>query len=467
MENKEEINIESDNNYNKVNIGYYTRSKRRKLENGGEQYTKASYISVQKRKLSILCLPDEILSVVFKNVSRSDLSENVRLVNHRFKELSERILNISFKKIGTTIINLTSTTELSLQRTDDNMETKCILKLLNMLEILKTQYDMVVATVWRYVYNEYYITNKSCIFAGKLIDVYFTFMDKFLQCPYLLYAPAVIREYDLPREITMILQMTKSFCVHFDKVVEEPVINFSKQYGCKIIDLVDCTQFAKRTIIHEQIVGKDRFVGEYYYYFRNSWFISFPIESAKNSDWYQYIRMMHMRLRRIVLAHNEMFLQQNQYERELQFRPDTMFSKTRKPGNNSYTGYGDIGNNFFYYGVMNDGAYIQKFGPVEDQDQEQQIEFDEFLDQEDFPEDISEHSTLYGIPYLGFHMHIKVKCPLACAPLNFLITLDEQLLQEMKRKKHTDGVVDMKVLFDCESACYPRLPTTYEYHQTT
>ncbi|XP_028136943.1 uncharacterized protein LOC114331545 [Diabrotica virgifera virgifera] len=465
MEDKEDINIGSDNNYNKKHIGYYTRSKRRKLENGGEEYTKAPHISTHKRKLSILCLPDEILSVIFKNVSKSDLSENVRLVNHRFKEIAEGILNTCFKKIGKTITNLTLTTEQSLQRADDDMEVKCVLKLLSMLEILKTQYDIVVATVWRYVYNDYYRTTKSCVFAGKLIDVYFTFMDKFLHCPYLLYASAVIRDYDLPREITMILRMTKSFCVHFDKVVEEPLIK--KQIGCKIVDLVDCTKFVKKTIVHEHIVGRDYFAGEYYYYFQNSWFVSFPVESAKSSDWCQHIRMMHMRLRRIVQAHNEMFLQQYQYERELGYIPDTFFIKTRKPGNNSYTGYGDIGNNFFYYGVMNDGAYIQKFGEEEGLDQEPQIEVDEFFDEDIIQEDIPEHNTLYGIPYLGFRVHVKVRCPLACAPLNFLITLDEEFKQQIKRRKKTDITVDMKVLFDCESACYPRLPTTYEYHQIT
>lgn len=34
-----------------------------------------------------------------------------------------------------------------------------------------------------------------------------------------------------------------------------------------------------------------------------------PIPPAKDMDWPQKQRMMHMRLRRIVLAHNDMFLQ--------------------------------------------------------------------------------------------------------------------------------------------------------------
>lgn len=66
-----------------------------------------------------------------------------------------------------------------------------------------------------------------------------------------------------------------------------------------------------------------------------------------------------MRLRRIILAHNDMFLAHAQYERDLILRPTAQIT-LKRPGNNVYTGYGDAGDVFFFYGVMNKGGDISK-----------------------------------------------------------------------------------------------------------
>lgn len=68
-------------------------------------------------------------------------------------------------------------------------------------------------------------------------------------------------------------------------------------------------------------------------------------------------RMMHMRIRRIILAHTEMFLQQHQYERETLMRPNAVI---RRPGVVAYTGYGEVQDTFFCYGAMNDGNFMIK-----------------------------------------------------------------------------------------------------------
>ncbi|XP_072377544.1 uncharacterized protein [Diabrotica undecimpunctata] len=447
MVTKDEIDNESDNETSEAQLGYFTRSKRRKLENGRENYKKASKNSILKRKIPILFLPNEVLTIILSYLSGNELSENIRLVNKRFQELSGNILNNSFKKIGKTIKTLISSTELSLRCINDDIELKCVLKLLNMLEILNSSYAIVIATVWSFIY-------------------------KFLKNPDLLYGVAMIDDYNLPSELTKILEMTKKFCVHFDKVIEEPITNFPPQSGCKLIDIFNCAICSRRNIISEKVVGKDSFTGEYCYVFQNSWFVVIPINSSKQSEWFHRRRMMHMRIRRIVLAHNELLLQHNQYERDHILRPDPTLNRTRTPPNSIYTGYGDMGNNFFYYGVMNDGAYMQKFSDELGEEQEQpngldQNEVHAVLDQENVDdENNSESNLLYRLPYLGFHVYIKVKCPLSFAPLNFLSTLDGSLVQRLKHNKITEGSVDMKVSFDCMAATYPCLPTHYEYHQT-
>lgn len=63
---------------------------------------------------------------------------------------------------------------------------------------------------------------------------------------------------------------------------------------------------------------------------------------------------MYMRLRRIVISHSEMTMEYNQYKRETLIRTKPA-SRIRKPINSVYTGYGEVGEKFFYYGVMNEG----------------------------------------------------------------------------------------------------------------
>lgn len=107
------------------------------------------------------------------------------------------------------------------------------------------------------------------------------------------------------------------------------------------------------------------------YYFTNSWFVAFDIPEEKSKLWNEEQRVMYMRLRRIVISHSEMTMEYNQYKRETMIRTKPM-SRIRKPINSVYTGYGEVGEKFFYYGVMNQGAYLNKFD-VDDTEQENDL----------------------------------------------------------------------------------------------
>ncbi|CAG9824702.1 unnamed protein product [Phaedon cochleariae] len=215
-------------------------------------------------------------------------------INTRFRLIAEDLLNKAYKKIEQQLETLVKTTEVSLSCNIDDMEIRCLLKLLNFLEILKMQ--------------------------------------------------------ALPPEVIKIIQMTKSFCVHFDKINEEPLGDSLVASGCKIVDIVKCSKFSQELLSTENS-SKDYFRAEYSFYFRNTWFVALPIHGTREMDLSQKQRMMHMRLRRIILAHNDMYTQQAQYERELLLRRDPDV-RIKRPGNNVYTGYGDVGNVFFYYGVL-------------------------------------------------------------------------------------------------------------------
>lgn len=52
-----------------------------------------------------------------------------------------------------------------------------------------------MATIWRYVYNELYQSNTKCMYAGLILDKFRQFLHKFVTTPYLIYGPAVVKDY--------------------------------------------------------------------------------------------------------------------------------------------------------------------------------------------------------------------------------------------------------------------------------
>ncbi|KAL1494408.1 hypothetical protein ABEB36_010011 [Hypothenemus hampei] len=466
--------LEEENDQN-CSKGYYTRAKRRKLAehfSDKEESSTSNFYripEVSKRKNPIMFLPTEVLQNVFKHISYHDLSSKIRLVNRRFRVVAEDLLNLGFKKIKKRLQSVLNVTEISLRYTQDDMETKCIFRLLCMIEILNLQYAVIVTSIWRYVYNEFYRVKSTCMYGGLIIDTFDDFLWKFVSCPHQLYGPAVVKDYALPHEVTKLVQMSKNFCIHFDKICEEAIPNSLIWNGCKVIDILDCAKFAQK-IVHFERRTSESFFARYSYYFRNSWFIVMPIPVNKEMDWPQRQRMMLMRLRRIVLAHNDMYLQQEQYEREMVLRPEgsRRGPPVKKPGNNVYTGYGDVQDKFFYYGAMNDAAYMAKFH-TEEANEEQGDHDPNWEPQLNEPEIEliqvnSDEEVLYRLPYLGFRVDTTIRCPIATAPLKFLNDLPLKDQQKLKKRKiYVKNESQVYMNFECLGAQYARLPTQYQF----
>ncbi|CAH1999507.1 unnamed protein product [Acanthoscelides obtectus] len=85
-DNSEEINDESEHEQNMSGncIGYYTRSKRRKLDTDGEEVSCFGKASVEnrKRKNPIMFVPTEIIQAIFRHLSYQELSTsfNVKFI---------------------------------------------------------------------------------------------------------------------------------------------------------------------------------------------------------------------------------------------------------------------------------------------------------------------------------------------------------------------------------------------------
>ncbi|CAH0563497.1 unnamed protein product [Brassicogethes aeneus] len=460
--------MEETSNESDSDNGYYLRSKRRKLSECSPKSKTRKHIDrndAGKRKNPIMHLPTEILQNIFNFLPYHELNNRVRLVNHRFKIIAENELNVAFKVIETDLTNQIKKTYECLEGTRDDAEIKHICKKLNMLELVNIQHSIVTATIWRFVYNDYYRTPNTCMYGGLLLDFFKNFLLVFRSTPEQLYSPMIAKDYMLPVEITKIVIHAKLFCVHFDKVTEESRDSHIQNSGCKLLDLMECALFAQKTTIFEKITA-ETFTAKYCFFFNNTWFIALPITSTKEMSWRQKQRMMHMRLRRIVLSHSDMYLQQAQYEREVALRPEAT-ERVKRPGNNVYTGYGDVEDQFFYYGVMNNGAYTQKFQTVHNDNDEEDDEHEDVDvvqvnngNHGDFfrVANSSSENMLYRVPHLGLRIDVSVKCPIAYAPLR---VLENALVKPNIKPK---GTTEINMVFDCYGGYYPRLPTQCKYN---
>lgn len=74
-------------------------------------------------------------------------------------------------------------------------------------------------------------------------------------------------------------------------------------------------------------------------------------------SWKEHQKYMYMRLRRLVVAHTEIQLNEFQYLREYERMKSTLYVVPR-PRSFMYSGYGEEDSKFFFYGVMNQRLYF-------------------------------------------------------------------------------------------------------------
>lgn len=86
--------------------------------------------------------------------------------------------------------------------------------------------------------------------------------------------------------------------------------------------------------------------------------MALDLPDGNSFTWDERQKFMYMRLRRIVLAHTEMNMVENQYLREIALAHSASNRlEILKPSCSVYTGYGYNSDILFFYGTMNDGKY--------------------------------------------------------------------------------------------------------------
>ncbi|XP_049817317.1 uncharacterized protein LOC109608816 isoform X2 [Aethina tumida] len=345
-------------------------------------------------------------------------------------------------KLIATFLEVTKTTQ-----NDSQLKIYC--KLINILEFLNTEHALTMATIWRYVYNDYYKTETSSMYAGLLLDKLEALLSKISKSPLDAFKVSTLSHEHLPKEVSNVISMNKTFCNFFDRTNEYAARHALVHSGSKIADILECANFATKTIVYEKCI-ENLFTAKYVYFFKRSWFIAFPMEDVLETSRKTKQKMMHLRLRRMVWAHNLMFMPQAQYDRECLIRPN---GNVLEPHPNVYTGYGDKEDILFFYGVMNDGAYRLKYQDDLDDDDEERPE-------------IIEGSPSDRVPNLGLSVELSIDCPIKYSPLKFLKSFPQEKIKSLKNNNEVCGT---KIQLKCvwEGAKRLRLEEEYNYNFTS
>ncbi|XP_019875663.2 uncharacterized protein LOC109603610 isoform X2 [Aethina tumida] len=481
--------------------GYHASPKRQKLSTEDNNELQSNMMK----------LPTEMIVKLCGYFTNQDLSNTMRLVNHRLGDICTDLLNTRFKSIGKSLNSIIRKLTTALKKMDTNqgrsIRNGC--KLLNIAEFLSQIHSMTMNSVRRYIYNELYDTSSGCMYAGLLLDKYKIIIDNLSKVPSKLHPYIHFTDYVEPAQVVEILRLTKMFLSHFEKYNEGSMPNIFS--GCKIIDILDSAKFCKRVIAYEKST-KDTFVAKYCYYFENSWFIGLPMVGRKNASFAFKKQKWYLRLRRLVWSHCQILQEYMQHERELSLIPDGPFTPP-EPQNMGFTGFGRVGETYFYYGIVNRRRYALNYliqedsddsddDDASDDDYENDYDFgndidddnvednnnDDNVDQDnvddsdtDSAEDSNEEepnvvdvedienlvneqtiNNRSELVSLGVMIEVSVKCPPLYSPYKYIKQLNPEYIRELQ-ERDTRRQVEVKVNVNYPGAFKYQLPMQHSF----
>ncbi|XP_011699395.1 PREDICTED: uncharacterized protein LOC105456790 isoform X2 [Wasmannia auropunctata] len=291
-------------------------------------------------------LPPEILSIILKMLPLHDVACTVRLVSRRCYDIAATVLNSEFLVAGTKL-------EITMKRTKDilnNAKTEMELvecnKIFNALELIRCQYRMLKAVTWRYTHPRI-LDNLNC-----LLQMVFN------PCR----GSRVFSYVDLQ----IFVRTCENFMDHFEKVTERKVNGSALISGCKLVDVLDCLEEGRQVLSFRISSRTDNPVVSMHlrYVLKRTWFTCLRVPNASNEySWRDKQRYMYLRLRRLVSSYNKHLFHKLHHERKLILQATTpsLAESRRPPPASTYSGYGEYGGQFFYYGNMSKYAYENRF----------------------------------------------------------------------------------------------------------
>lgn len=180
------------------------------------------------------------------------------------------------------------------------------------------------------------------------------------------------------------------------------------------------------------------------YVLKRAWFTCLEIPGVDDENsWRDEQRFMYLRLRRLVGSVNEHLYEKSHYERELLLQTPTMPSP-RPPPASTYSGYGEYGGQFFYYGNMNEYAYENKF---------------KFVDTREWENDETEE--LRGAPCFDLVVAVELRCSPELAPLAVRTAVQSDDLETTGTSCQPE--LYLKLDIKCPASVANRLPGSFTW----
>ncbi|CAL7938911.1 unnamed protein product [Xylocopa violacea] len=307
-------------------------------------------------------LPPEVLEMVLRLLPFHDLATSVRLVSRHCSTTAAIVLNSAFLKAGARIESLIKHIQNAMKCAKTESELFNCSKALNALELVKAQYKMLRAVTWRYTHppTKHQKFPRLCFYAGSLLDNLNELLGRIAK-----YHSSIVDSRTADSSVTSFIGVCKRFMNFFEKVSERRVNRSALISGCKVVDILDCLIEGRQLLSFKESSNNKRFGGtvsmKLKYTMKRAWFTC--LEVSKNADensWRDEQRFMYLRLRRLVGSVNEHLFENLHYEHELLLQISFTLP-LRPPPASTYSGYGEYGGRFFYYGNMNKYAYENKF----------------------------------------------------------------------------------------------------------
>ncbi|XP_032663181.1 uncharacterized protein LOC116840494 isoform X2 [Odontomachus brunneus] len=301
-------------------------------------------------------LPPEVFGIILRMLSLHDVACTVRLVSRRCYNIAATVLNSEFLVTGTKL-------EVAIKRMKDlvnsaktNIEMQNYSGTSYTLELIRSQYRMLKAVTWRYTHPSSPI---SCFYGGRVLDNLNCILQTVLDpCR----GSSIVLSYV---NLQIFVRSCENFMDHFEKVTERRVNRSALISGCKIVDVLDCLGEGRQLLSFWTSSRASNSVVsmQLRYILKRTWFTCLQVPNASDEHcWRDKQRYMYLRLRRLVGSFNKHLLHKLQYKRKLDLRVTLPSIPPRKllPAS-IYSGYGEYGGQFFYYGNMSKCAYDYKF----------------------------------------------------------------------------------------------------------
>ncbi|XP_012269675.3 uncharacterized protein LOC105693970 [Athalia rosae] len=370
-----------------------------------------------RRTQTLDTLPPEVLEMVLRLLPLCEVAQSVRLVSQRCLIVSTSVLNAAFLTTGVRLEETMSYVEANMPRVTTESELLACSRAFNALELVRAQYRMLRAVTWRYTHPPRRENPpKLCFYAGTLLDE----LDRLLRVararPLALGGMGQNSEFGVGRFVSL----CKRFMNYFEKVSERRVNKSALVSGCKAVDVLDCLAEGRHVLAFRISSERGGYGGSAVcmrlrYVMRRAWFTCLEVPTAPDENsWRDEQRFMYLRLRRLVGSVNDHLFEKSHYDRERLLRSPALPSP-RAPPASTYSGYGEYGGQFFYYGNMNKYAFESKFktSATGDWEDPENPEDPENLDDADDLDD----ERGGGSPCFDLVVGVELRCSPELAPL--------------------------------------------------